>query len=232
MKIALAQIHSIPFDVEANLDKHLAFIKRAIEAECDAIFFPELSVTSYAEQLSEEYFFDFKDHRLEEVYKLCRDYEIVVGLGLPTISSRGKHISMLIYQAPQPPVIYSKQELHADELAHYVGGTGQALIQVGRQVIAPAICYESTIESHLKQAIQLGAQFYVCPVAKSAAGMQRTSNHYSEMSSKYSIPILVVNGVGQAQDFEYGGHTAYWNTKGELETRLGSEEEDLLVVSI
>jgi len=47
MKIALAQINTKLGLLEANLEKHLAFIQQAQEEEADLIVFPELSLTGY-----------------------------------------------------------------------------------------------------------------------------------------------------------------------------------------
>jgi predicted amidohydrolase len=47
MKIALAQINTKLGDLEANLDKHLDFIRQAQADGADLIVFPELSLTGY-----------------------------------------------------------------------------------------------------------------------------------------------------------------------------------------
>lgn len=47
MKIVLAQINTKLGLLEANLEKHLAFIKRAQAEKADLIIFPELSLTGY-----------------------------------------------------------------------------------------------------------------------------------------------------------------------------------------
>ncbi len=47
LKVALAQINTKLGDINANLDKHLAYIRQAKEAEADLLVFPELSLTGY-----------------------------------------------------------------------------------------------------------------------------------------------------------------------------------------
>ncbi len=50
LNIGLAQIYPKLADVEANLDKHLEYIRRAIDAGVDLVIFPELSLTGYQVQ--------------------------------------------------------------------------------------------------------------------------------------------------------------------------------------
>lgn len=47
LKLALAQINTKLGDVNANLEKHLAYIQQAKKAKADLLVFPELSLTGY-----------------------------------------------------------------------------------------------------------------------------------------------------------------------------------------
>jgi len=50
LKIALAQINTHLGDPQANLEKHLAYAKRASDLGADLLIFPELSLTGYSLQ--------------------------------------------------------------------------------------------------------------------------------------------------------------------------------------
>ncbi|HEX2992242.1 MAG TPA: nitrilase-related carbon-nitrogen hydrolase [Anaerolineales bacterium] len=50
LNLALAQISTHLGDVEANLEKHLAFIDKARQQKADLVVFPELSLTGYVLQ--------------------------------------------------------------------------------------------------------------------------------------------------------------------------------------
>ncbi len=50
LRIALAQINTRLGDLQANLDKHLSYIKDAKNQGADLLVFPELSLTGYALQ--------------------------------------------------------------------------------------------------------------------------------------------------------------------------------------
>ena len=48
IKIAIAQVGSVLADVDKNLENHYRLIEQAIDAKCQIIQFPELSVTGYS----------------------------------------------------------------------------------------------------------------------------------------------------------------------------------------
>jgi len=50
VNIGLAQIYPKLGDVSANLDKHLAYVEQAAQANTDLLVFPELSLTGYQVQ--------------------------------------------------------------------------------------------------------------------------------------------------------------------------------------
>lgn len=82
LHLALAQIATKLGDVEANLEKHLAYIQQAKKQKSDLIVFPELSLTGYvlqdlvstvAHQPTDD------DPIFKHLLKASRDLDIVVG---------------------------------------------------------------------------------------------------------------------------------------------------------
>ncbi len=82
LKLALAQTASHLGDVQANLEKHLEFIKQARSQKADLILFPELSLTGYvlqdlvptvARRVDED------DPVFKPLFKASQDLDIVVG---------------------------------------------------------------------------------------------------------------------------------------------------------
>jgi len=64
MKIALAQIQREKGIINANISSHLEWIDQACKMDCDAIFFPELSLTGYEPVLAHEMGITSDDSRL------------------------------------------------------------------------------------------------------------------------------------------------------------------------
>lgn len=82
LNLALAQISTKLGDVEANLDKHLNYIKQAKQQNADLIVFPELSLTGYvvqdlvaavAHKATED------DAIFKHLLKASQDLDLVVG---------------------------------------------------------------------------------------------------------------------------------------------------------
>ena len=82
INLALAQINTKLGDVEANLAKHLDYIKQAKSEKTDLLVFPELSLTGYvlqdlvasaAHQPTED------DPIFKHLFKASHDLDLVVG---------------------------------------------------------------------------------------------------------------------------------------------------------
>lgn len=82
LNLALAQINTTLGDVQANLDKHMAFIADAKKQDADLVVFPELSLTGYvlqdlvpsvAHQATEH------DPIFKHLLKASQDLDLVIG---------------------------------------------------------------------------------------------------------------------------------------------------------
>ncbi len=109
MKICIAQTAPIKGTIAANIEAHKRFIELALTCNAEAIFFPELSLTGNEPELAKELATNQNDNRLNIFQQLCDKNEIIIGLGLPTISENKIQISMVIFEAKKPRKTYSKQ---------------------------------------------------------------------------------------------------------------------------
>ena len=66
MIIGLAQLESVVGDYSHNLAKHLRFIELAAQAQIDYLIFPELSLSGYDVQESENPW-SIRDNRIESI---------------------------------------------------------------------------------------------------------------------------------------------------------------------
>jgi len=229
MKIAIVQLHPIKGDIERNIEKHINWIKQAINHHTDMIVFPELSLTGYEPGLAEELATDQNDSRLDDFQKISDLNNIVIGVGLPIKSESGILISMVIFQPNLQRQTYSKQQLHSDEKRYFTEGNKQIIVTIKDIKIAPAICYESLQIEHLQKAIGLGAELYLTSVAKSQSGVKKAFIHFQKIASKYSIPVLMSNSIGFCDNFESVGQTSIWDEKGILKGQLDNQSEGILV---
>jgi len=229
MRICVAQSKSVKGNIKINIKKHLRLIKHAIFEKADIIVFPELSLTNYEPQIAKDFVFNQSDSMLSEFQKISDADNILIGVGLPTQSSRGIHISMIIVQPNQPHLTYSKQILHSDEYPYFVNGEIQIILEVQNCKIGPAICYESLQEEHFKNTLELGVDIYIASTKMSKNGTERALSHYSKMAKKYKIPVLMSNSIGLCDNFESVGQSSVWDEQGNLIGQLDSKNEGILI---
>jgi len=229
MKIGVAQLRTLKGNIAANIEKHLQLIQLAISLNTDALFFPELSITSYEPELAKDLVVYVYDKRFDEFQNISNAHNISIGIGAPVQFSTGIQISLITFVPNRTRPVYSKQLLHADELPYFVGGDKQIILTVENKKIVPAICFESLQPQHAKHAHALGAELYVVTVAKPQHAFMKAEQHYPDIAKKYSMPVLMANSVGPCDNFLSVGKSSVWNKQGVLLAQLNETEEGLLV---
>ena len=229
MRISIAQTRSIKDDISANIDKHKSLVKLASSLKANAIFFPELSLTSYEPEFAKGLATNQDDRRLNDFQQISDINKITVGLGLPTKTKTGIQISMIVFQPDKPRQTYSKQQLHSDEFPYFENGDRQIILTVDNKKIAPAICYESLQPNHSDTANKLGAEIYVASVAKSQKGVDKAMAYYPQVAKKYSMPVLMSNCVGYCGNFVSVGNSSVWTKQGKIIGQLDDKTEGLIM---
>lgn len=229
MKIAIAQLQSFKGNIAKNKEKHLRFVMLAAEKQADFLVFPELSLTNYEPLLAESLAVESNDASLEEFQELSNLHRMTIGVGMPTRSATGVHISLVLFRPYQTRLVYSKKYLHADEEPFFVSGENFPTIEVNGESVALAICYELSVAEHAQCAIDSGAKVYVASVAKTASGMEKSAEILSKLAKEHSMTVLISNCLGPCEDFVGIGKSAAWSPEGLLK-QLDDETEGVLVV--
>lgn len=230
MKICIAQIKPFKGHIDKNIRKHKKLIRMAASNGADLIVFPELSLTGYEPKLAKELAMHQDDKRLDVFQTISNINQITIGAGIPLKIHEGIQISMIIFQPSEGRQTYSKQHLHSDEIPYFVKGEHQVFLTIKNKKVAPAICYEALLPVHVENAVKIGAEIYIASVAKSAKGVEKAVNYFSEIARKYSILVLMANCTGFCDDFESAGKSAIWNKKGNLLVQLNETGEGILLV--
>jgi predicted amidohydrolase len=229
MKISIAQTQSIKGDISANIVRHIKVVELASSLKAASIFFPELSLMGYEPMLAKDLATKQDDPRLDPFQKISDTRGITIGVGLPIKMGTGVQIGMVVFQPRAPRLTYAKQQLHADEFPYFEKGDQQLILNIHNRKVAPAICYESLQPAHSEKAVALGANVYLASVAKSANGVSKSMEHFPEVAKKYSIPVLMSNGVGQCDNFICAGQSAGWNKQGQLVAQLNDQQEGVIL---
>jgi len=229
MKICIAQTKSEKGKVQENIQNHLRIVERAIKSNSDLIIFPELSITNYEPDLAKELLTDIENNIFNPFQELSDNNEITIGIGMPTNSTDGVNISMLIFQPNEKRVVYSKQMLHSDELPYFVCGNNQIILNIKGKKIAIGICYETLQREHFLNTNKKDADIYIASVAKPKGGIEKAYKYFPKIAKEFNTPILMSNCVGHCDNFMSVGKSAVWNKNGELIEQLDSENQGMLI---
>lgn len=232
MIICAAQIQSFKGNIDANIAKHISFIKLAVENHAKLVVFPELSLTGYEPSLAAKLACEINNPRFLVFENLSVKENIVICLGLPIETPERPQIGMAMFFPNGERKLYCKNYLHADELPYFSKDSKEYLINLGEYNIAPAICYESMLEEHLEKAIVKNANVYMASVAKHKNGVEKAALHFKNMSQKHALIIMMSNSIGASDDFNSAGHSAVWNEKGDTLDFLDEDREGILLYNL
>lgn len=229
MRISVAQIRSAKGDVPFNIASHKKLIDAAVAGGAQLIIFPELSLTGYEPTLAKELAVEVNDSRFDIFQQISDLRNISIGAGIPTKDKGGICISMLLFQPGKPRRVYSKKYIHPDEEPFFVSGQNFPVLEFEIK-IGLAICYEISVEDHLREALDCSASIYLASVAKFTGGIDKALMRLSDISEKHSMQVLMANCIGEADGCHCAGRSSYWNTQGELIAQLDDTSEGVLIV--
>lgn len=229
MKICAAQLRPVQGDIPANIAKHKRLIDLALSHGADTIVFPELSLTGYEPERAKELAIAPDDRRFDDFQRIADSSHATLAIGIPTRSSEGICISLLIFQPHQPRRIYSKQYLHPDEDEFFVSGENSFAVIGGEVKLAPAICYELSVPAHAESAGKNGAAVYLASVAKSAGGVENAVPRLAAVAARYAMTVVMANCIGASSGFASAGRSSVWNDRGVLLGQLDGTHEGILL---
>ena len=233
MRLAVAQIHSLPGQIEQNKGKHLYYIEKAVSERSDLILFPELSLTNYEPKLARKLAVKSEvDNKLAPFRKISREHSIRIVIGVPFLSDQGIHISLAYIGPDNVVAFYHKNYLHTDEQSYFIPGTTNNLVRVDNQIIQFGICYEISVGEHHKSITRNHPTVYMASVAKSAEGIKKKKKFLSNIAKKNRIPVMLSNSIGPADHFVCAGGSAIWDARGYKTDQLSAKEENLLIREI
>jgi len=233
MKISIAQTKPIKGNIEENLKNHLKFIEKATENDADIIVFPELSLTGYEPDMARKLATNKDDKRFDIFQEISDSKKTTISVGIPMIDNENVFITMLIFRPDAEVIEYSKQYLYETEADFFTAGNNPVVLPFDeKNIVAPAICYETSIEEHAQNAHDKNANIYIASVLNSVNGIEKDLNRISNIAKKYNMTAFMANYVGQSGGYECAGKSTIWNNKGEIIAQLDGNEEAVLIYNM
>ena len=144
-KAGCAQIF-VTGDVQANLEKILAFISKADSQEVDILVFPETALSGYPPNHYKDKPLpgkDVLDDALDQIRRAARETETWLVLGTSTYEEDGLYNTVLfIDDRGEVRAAYSKTQLTSGDAKVYQPGKTIPTFQAGQMKFGLEICYD------------------------------------------------------------------------------------------
>jgi len=213
LTLCAAQYCSVAGDLDANIGRHLQFMKLAASRGVDFLMFPELSLTGYEPSLARE----LAQTPDAAVWQPLREWAkqsamtTVVGVPLRQPGSEAVLIGALIFGADGSQAMYTKQHLHPGEDVVFSEGNGGALLNIESEHIALSVCADFTHASHPHAAALAGAGVYATSVLISESGYAHDSGLLQGYAREHSLGVLMANHGGPSGGWACAGRSAFWS---------------------
>ena len=214
--VAVAQMAGASPDLAESVEAHARLAVRAAELGARIVLFPELSLTGYHLGLTTRDALDAADERLLPLQSVADDRAIVVTAGAPVASPRGLHIATLSFVPHAPVAVYRKKHLGSSETAAFAAGSGGALLALGDEVVAGAICADSTHPDHADEAARSGATIYAASCLIADAAYETESGLLGRYAREHRMMVMMANYAPPVKDWTPAGRSALWASDGTL----------------
>ncbi len=218
LRIAAAQSHSVPGDVEANVARHCAFIDAAAGAGVNLLVFPELSLTGYDLQALAANAVAPDDARLAPLTRRASATGMTIVAGAPLRNAVGlPFIGAIAFHPDGRSTSYRKHFLHAgEEKFAAAGGAVSQIIDVRGVPVALAVCADTSNQQHPHAAVMAGATLYVAGSVITPGGYAKELNMLSGYARLFSLGVLLANHAFETGGYESAGRSAIWLSDGQL----------------
>jgi len=223
ISLAVAQVSSNRHNLQENIKKHVAYIKRASELNVDFILFPELSLTGYDRQYKAQELFIEEDDRLGVFEELSLHYGMTIVIGVPIKKDNKIYIGSMIALPNGTRSFYYKNYLHEGEDILFSPGENPYYVSIRDEKIALSICYDIENEAHISKAYQSGASIYAASIFYSVNGMDGLRDTIVNYQEKYPMDFIISNFKGHMWGGQSGGRSMFLEKQQKAESTIGME---------
>jgi 5-aminopentanamidase len=235
VRVAVAQIHCVPCDVEANLAKIEALTRGAARDGAQLIIFPETATTGYfiSEHLAE--LAEPEDgptaRRLAALARECSAH-LAVGM---VISAGGRFFDALLLFGPDGSRLatYRKAHLFSLERQWYAAGDEPVVVDTSIGRIGMTVCYDLIFPEYIRRLVDLGAEIVINSTNWITDSFQRDVWGWSAptvqglaatRALENGIWLAMANCVGPECQFDSIGYSCIVAPSGKVIASTGTSE--------
>jgi len=239
LRLAAAQMDFVVGDLRGNAERAVAAYERAVEAGCDLVAFPELTLTGYPPEdlLLRPAFVAEAADRLHEF--AARTGSTAAVIGFPELDGFLHNAAAVCAQGAVRGV-YRKHLLPNyavfDEDRYFVPSTTDGpLFVIGGARVAITICEDAwsptgPIQTQAAAGAELIVNLNASPYSAGRLGERETM--LGERARAAGVPILYVNLVGGQDELVFDGASLVVDATGTVVARGAQFAEDLMVLDL
>ncbi|MDX2407082.1 carbon-nitrogen hydrolase family protein [Streptomyces microflavus] len=220
MKIAAAQLTSVPADIPANVRRFAALAGQARDQGAELLVLPELALTGYElGALSDDPGLQVNadDPRLDALRS--SGIATVVNCAVTTGGPGTRPAIGTFVHGPDGALLatYLKQHLHDQETAVFAPGDRDGRFELGGLRFALAICYDSHFPDLPARAAADGCEVYLASTLYGTGdGIGQRAAIYPRIAADTDLFVALANHVGPSGPWTGCGRAAIWAPGGTL----------------
>ena len=239
LRVALCQVDLVVGDLDGNVDRVVAWLRRAEETGSDIAVFPELTITGYPPEdlVMRPGFVDANRRALDRVVAATGSCAAVVGFvdedrdlyNAAAVCADGEIVGIAHKQLLPNYLVF-------DEKRYFAPGTSEQQVFVVRDVpVGVSICEDAWSPDGPIHALAAGGADLILnlnasPFSTGKAG--RREELVATRAADASSAIAYVNLVGAQDELVFDGGSFVVDRYGELVARANTFDEELLVADV
>ena len=239
LKVAAICMHSIPGEVERNLDRIQSFVSAASKRGADIVCFPELSVTGYIlERPGEIYGRLDSDRVIGHLVRMARQAVLVIMAGLIELSHDGMPYITQVIAGPEGLMgLYRKTHMSPAEKAVFRAGEKLQVFSFGNTCFGLQLCYEAHFPEISTVMALKGAEILFIPHASPRGNpeekLQSWLRHLTARAFDNGVFVVACNQVGRTEErFSFPGVAVALGPDGQVLARHAGTVEKILFVEL
>jgi predicted amidohydrolase len=229
LKVGVAQISSESGRIDRNLETHISAIEVAARSNISFLAFPELSLTGYEPELSQDLAMTVNDRRLAPLQLAAREHSLFIVAGAPIATDALPQIGSFIFMPNGGVRTYAKMHLHSGEDKYFSVGTSYELVSVDGSTIANAICADTNAIEHVGGCVEKGAKIYISGAMITRNGYAKDTEALKGYARNFNILVAVANQNSHSSNGRPCGESAIWTSSGLL--ALANESQSAIVTA-
>lgn len=235
VRVAVAQMHCIPRQIEANLDKIERLVRGAASDGAQLVILPETATTGYfiSEDLGRLAEPD-DGPTAQRLAALSRDCSVYLAVGM-AIAAEGRFFDAQLLFGPNGARLatYRKAHLFSAERQWYAAGDAPTVVETPIGRIGMTICYDLMFPEYIRRLVDLGADIVINSTNWITDAFQRDVWGWSGQTVQAlastralesGIWLAMANCVGPEWKFESIGYSCVAAPSGKVVASSGTSE--------